>query len=172
MPNDIVEKKGERTRVTRIHEEIAAISTECNTGMATCLGNEGLVIDLIRTNLLRNGRTLFDVRLHDGVKETTHSHMTAEEVQAFFAGIKMACGWFTYTVASHVDADGEENVYFSSPSADTDGSEMTAEDADAGSEPDANLYDGFQYEADPEAVAEATGSEVSASEDTEFKQAA
>jgi hypothetical protein len=49
---------------------------------------------------------------------------------------------------------------------------MTAEDADAGSEPDANLYDGFQYEADPEAVAEATGSEVSASEDTEFKQAA
>lgn len=157
MPNDIVAKKGERTRVTRIHEEIAAMSTITNTDMATCLGNEGLVIDLIRTNLLRNGRTLFDVRLHDGVNETYHSHMTAEEVQAFFAGIKMACGWFTYTVASHVDDDG---------------SEMTAEDSDDGSETDTDPYDGFRYEDDPEAVAEDAGSEFTTSEDTEFKQAA
>lgn len=151
MPNDIVAKKGERTRVTRIHEEIVARSTEINATMANCLGNENLVVDLVRTNLLRNGRTLFDVHMHDGQHETSHQYMTAEEVNAFFAGIQMACGWFTYTIASHVDE-----------AADT-GNEMISE---------TDAYDGFRYEDDPEAVAEDADSVVTDTEDTEFKQAA
>lgn len=109
---NVTTKTGDRIRVTALELAMMERAATANETLVTVLGDENVILSVERTNLRRNGRTLFNVQIDDGSAEgvTRTDGLVVDEVDGFLRGLETACAWFSRAAEAHAAAEGEDTT--------------------------------------------------------------
>jgi hypothetical protein len=110
--SNITVKATDRIRVVKSHEILVIKAGEAGDMLAAVLNDDNIVVDIHRSNMLRNARTLFDVTIHNGSGVVlVNDGMTVEEANAFFAGMRAAMNCIAHAAdAMRADDDDDSNA--------------------------------------------------------------